>query len=41
MSYLKRMKSKCAAARTDDEVLVLTDNSDGEGGEDTSKCEFC
>jgi hypothetical protein len=37
MSYLKRMKSKCAAARTDDEVLMLTDNSDGEGGEDTSK----
>lgn len=36
-SYLKRMKSRCAAARTADEVVVLTDNSDGEGGEDTSK----
>jgi hypothetical protein len=36
-SYLKQMKSRCAAARTDDEVLFLTDNSDGEGGEDTSK----
>ena len=35
--YLKRMKSKCAAAKSDDEVLVLTDGSDGEGGEDTSK----
>jgi hypothetical protein len=36
--YLKRMKSRCAAATSDDEVLVLTDNSSGEGGEDTSKC---
>jgi cytidylate kinase len=35
--YLKRMKTRCAAARTDDEVLVLTDDSDGEGGEDTGK----
>jgi hypothetical protein len=35
--YLKRMKSRCAAATSDNEVLVLTDNSSGEGGEDTSK----
>ena len=35
--YLKRMKSRCAAARTDKEVLVLTDDSEGEGGEDTGK----
>jgi acetoin utilization deacetylase AcuC-like enzyme len=35
--YLKRMKSRCAAASSDDEVLVLTDNSEGEGGTDTSK----
>jgi len=36
-NYLKRMKSRCAAAKSDSEVLVLTDGSDGEGGEDTSK----
>jgi hypothetical protein len=35
--YLKRMKSRCSSARTDDEVLTLTDDSDGNGGEDTSK----
>ena len=35
--YLKRMKSRCAAAQTDKEVLVLTDDSEGEGGEDTGK----
>ena len=33
--YLKRMKSRCKAAQTDEEVLVLTDDSEGEGGEDT------
>ena len=37
IQYLKRMKSRCAAARTDTEVLVLTDDSEGEGGEDTGK----
>jgi hypothetical protein len=36
-SYLKRMKSRCAAARTDTEGIVLTDDSSGNGGEDTSK----
>jgi hypothetical protein len=36
-SYLKRMKSRCAAATTDSEGIVLTDDSDGNGGEDTSK----
>lgn len=36
-TYLKRMKTRCAAARVDDDVLVLTDNTDGEGGEDTRK----
>ena len=35
--YLKRMKSRCEGAKRDDEVLVLTDGSDGEGGEDTRK----
>lgn len=35
--YLKRMKSRCANARTDDEVLMLTEDSDGNGGEDTGK----
>lgn len=39
-AYLKRMKSRCAAAKTDEEVLTLTDNTDGEGGEDTSKFSF-
>lgn len=38
--YLKRMKSRCTVAQTDDAVLILTDDSEGEGGEDTSKCEF-
>jgi hypothetical protein len=43
-SYLKRMKSRCAAATTDSEGIVLTDDSDGNGGEDTSKpilWEYC
>jgi hypothetical protein len=32
-SYLKRMKSRCAAATTDD--FMLTEDSDGNGGQDT------
>jgi hypothetical protein len=36
-SYLKRMKIRCAAANTIDEGVVLTDDSDGNGGDDTSK----
>lgn len=38
--YLKRMQSRCEGAQRDDEVLVLTDASDGEGGEDTRKCRW-
>jgi hypothetical protein len=37
--YLKRMKSRCAATRSEEEVVMLTDDSDGAGGEDTSKFE--
>ena len=37
-TYLKRMKSRCENAKREDDVLVLTDDSDGEGGEDTRKC---
>ena len=36
-SYLKRMKSRCAVATNKDDVLILTDDSDGNGGDDTSK----
>lgn len=36
-SYLKRMKGRCSAANTRDEIFVLTDDSDGNGGADTSK----
>lgn len=35
-AYLKRMKSRCSSARDDSEVVKLTDDSDGQGGEDTS-----
>ena len=35
--YLKRMKSRCASTSAPDEVVKLTDDSDGTGGEDTSK----
>jgi hypothetical protein len=35
--YMKRMKSRCAATRSATEVVMLTDDSDGDGGEDTSK----
>jgi hypothetical protein len=36
-SYLKKMKSRCASAPSDDAVVMLTDDSEGRGGEDTSK----
>jgi galactokinase len=36
MSYLQRIKKRCMAA-AEDEVVALTDDSDGNGGEDTSK----
>lgn len=37
-SYLKRMKDRCASALTKEEILVLTDDSDDNGGQDTRKC---
>ena len=36
MAYLQRIKKRCMAA-TEDNVVSLTDDSDGNGGEDTSK----
>ena len=36
-AYLERMKSRCAAAKSETDVLILTDDSSGNGGEDTSK----
>lgn len=36
MSYIQRIKKRCMAA-TEDTVVSLTDDSDGNGGEDTSK----
>jgi hypothetical protein len=36
-SYLQRMKDRCVAAKSDDESLALTDDSNGIGGDDTSK----
>ncbi len=38
VSYLRRMKSKIAALPVDAKGAPLTDDSDGEGGEDTSEC---
>merc|ERR1712150_303158 len=35
VDYLKRMKGRCMAAKTDTQVLMLTEDSDGVGGEDT------
>ena len=35
-SYLRRMKSRCSQIRGD-QVVYLTEDSDGNGGEDTSK----
>lgn len=37
LSYLKRIKSKVAALPIDARGAPLTDDSDGEGGEDTSE----
>jgi len=35
-SYIQRIKKRCIAA-TQDAVIALTEDSDGKGGEDTSK----
>ena len=35
-AYVKRMKGRCGAAANDEDVVKLTDDSDGNGGEDTS-----
>jgi len=37
-SYLKRMKSRCMTAKSETDVLHLTEDSDGVGGEDTRGC---
>jgi len=37
VAYLKRIKSRCALTTSDSEVIKLTDDSSGEGGEDTCK----
>ncbi len=36
MSYIQKLKRRCMAA-PEDQVVPLTDDSDGNGGEDTSK----
>lgn len=36
MSYIQKLKRRCMAA-PEDQVVSLTDDSDGNGGEDTSK----
>ena len=36
-SYLKRIKKKCMSIPPDKEVVALTEDSEGRGGEDTSK----
>ena len=36
MSYIQKIKKRCMAA-PEDQVVALTDDSDGNGGEDTSK----
>ena len=36
MSYIKRLKAKCASISNDEFGVALTDDSDGEGGEDTT-----
>jgi len=36
MSYIQKIKKRCMAA-AEDQVVALTDDSDGNGGEDTSK----
>jgi acetoin utilization deacetylase AcuC-like enzyme len=35
-SYLQRMKKKCMSVSQEGEVVALTEDSDGNGGEDTS-----
>lgn len=35
--YLKRMKGRCESAASEEAIIRLTDDSDGRGGEDTSK----
>jgi hypothetical protein len=35
-TYLERMKARCATVNNDEEVIMLTEDSDQEGGEDTS-----
>lgn len=37
-SYLSRIKKKCQSVAKEGEVIALTEDSDGKGGEDTSKC---
>lgn len=36
-SYLKRLKKKCQSVEKEGTVIALTEDSDGKGGEDTSK----
>ena len=36
-TYLQRMKKRCMAVVQENEVVPLTEDSDGNGGEDTSK----
>jgi hypothetical protein len=40
-AYLDRMKRRCAAAKSNEESLVLTDDSNGNGGQDTRKYKIC
>lgn len=35
-AYLKRIKRRCMKAKSDDEILMLTEGSDGVGGHDTT-----
>ena len=39
VSYIQKLKKRCMAA-PEDSVVALTDDSDGNGGEDTSKLLF-
>jgi hypothetical protein len=36
-AYVKRMKGRCSTAKTSNEILIFTEDSDGNGGDDTSK----
>lgn len=40
-SYVERMKTRCAAAKANEESVMLTDDSQGNGGQDTSKFLSC